>query len=228
MRMRRKKFLENRIDACSDLLLEMQCQGEHSLDPLDPSKFFDCSRVFGNNNPVHLEIGCGKGGFVLEAARRNPNINYIAIEKSSNVIVTGLESLKESGLTNIRFVNGQAETLTHLFSKHEIERIYLNFSCPYHKEAYAKKRLTYTRFLKIYKEILTEAGQIHIKTDNRRMFEFTLENLSDEGFFLREVSLDLHKSGFEENIVTEYEKMFSEMGKPIYRVVAHLKKPDKY
>lgn len=220
MRMRKKKHLEDRLAACKDVMLYMQNQNEHADDPLDEELFFDSMRVFGNNNPLHLEIGCGKGQFILELAKRNPDINYIAIEKTPNVIVAGTERLMESDIKNLRFCLGQAEYLDHLFRPHSVERLYLNFSCPFPKESYAKHRLTHTRFLEIYKGILTHGAEIHQKTDNRRLFEFSIEHFSANGFAMKNVSLDLHKSSFEGNIMTEYETRFTEMGLPIYRLEA--------
>lgn len=220
MRMRKKHNLEERIAACSDVMLYMQNQNEHANDPLDESLFFDSARVFGNENPLYLEVGCGKGGFVLEAAQRFPQVNFVAVEKTPNVLITGMERLKELGLQNVRFCLGQAEYLEHLFKPHTVDRLYLNFSCPFPKETYARHRLTHTRFLKIYNNVLKHGAEIHQKTDNMRLFEFSIEHFSANGFAMREVSLDLHKSGFEGNIMTEYEKRFTEMGMPIYRLVA--------
>lgn len=204
-------------------MLTMQNQNEHANDPLNEGLFFDSVRVFGNNNPLQLEIGCGKGSFILELARRNPEINFIAVEKTPNVLVTGMEALMQSGLKNVRFCLGQAEYLEHLLRPHSVERIYLNFSCPFPKETYARHRLTHTRFLEIYRVILAEGGEIHQKTDNMRLFEFSIEHFSKNGFALSQVSLDLHNSNFEGNIMTEYEKRFVELGKPIYRLVAEVR-----
>ncbi len=220
MRMRKKKHLEDRLAACKEVMIYMQNQNEHADDPSDEALFFDNMRVFGNNNPVHLEIGCGKGQFIIELAKRNPDINYIAIEKTPNVIVAGMEKLMESDIKNVRFCLGQAEYLDHLFKPHTVERLYLNFSCPFPKESYAKHRLTHTRFLTIYKDVLAHGAEIHQKTDNMRLFEFSIEHFSANGFPMKNVSLDLHNSGFEGNIMTEYETRFTEMGMPIYRLEA--------
>ena len=218
--MRKKRYLEERLAACAEVMLYMQNQNEHADDPLDESLFFDSMRVFGNSNPLHLEIGCGKGQFILELAQRNPDINYIAIEKTPNVIVTGAERLMEMKLPNLRFCMGQAEYLDHLFHEGVVERLYLNFSCPFPKESYAKHRLTHTRFLEIYKRVLKKGAEIHQKTDNMRLFEFSIEHFSANGFAMKNVSLDLHNSGFEGNIMTEYETRFTQLGMPIYRLEA--------
>lgn len=220
MRMRRKKHLEERIADCFSVNLgwlvdyAAEARGETQQCILDTMK------IFGNNNPIHLEVGCGKGGFVVEAAKRNPDINYIAVEMARNVIVSAMEQAKEAELPNLKFLMGKAEYLEKFFPEKSVERIYLNFSCPYPKETYKKHRLTHSGFLNIYKRILVEGGEIHQKTDNMKLFEFSIESFSECGFRLRNISLDLHNSSFEGNIVTEYEKRFSEAGFPIYRLEA--------
>ena len=220
MRMRRKKNLDERLENCRDVMLYMQCQNEHANDPLSEEYFVDSQKVFGNDNPLYLEIGCGKGGFSLEFARQNPDINLIAIEKTPNVLVTGTEALMAERLPNLRFCMGQAEYLDHIFHGHTIDRLFLNFSCPFPKKQYANHRLTHERFLEIYRRVLKEGAEIHQKTDNMRFFEFSIEQFSKCGFLIKNVSLDLHNSGFEGNIITEYEKRFSDLGQPIYRLEA--------
>ena len=220
MRMRRKKHLNERISAVSPVLLTMQCRAEQSLDTLDENLFFNKTRDFGNENPTHIEIGCGKGGFALKAAKAFPNVNFIAIEKNPNVLISGAEFLMQNSLPNLKFVVGEAENLLHMFKKGSADRIYLNFSCPYFKKTYFRNRLTHTRFLRIYHEILTSSGDIHMKTDNQNLFEFSLEHFSKNGYCLNNVSLNLHKSEFSENIMTEYEEKFVAQGMPIYRVEA--------
>ncbi len=220
MRMRRKRHLDERLEACKGVMLYMQNQNEHANDPLKEEYFYDSQKVFKNDNPLHLEIGCGKGAFIFKLAKATPGINYIAIEKTPNVLVTAAERLIEEPLPNLRFCMGQAEYLTHMLKPDSVSRIYLNFSCPFPKERYAKHRLTDTRFLKIYREIMTEGAEIHQKTDNMRLFEYSIEHFSANGFCIKEVSLDLHNSGFAGNIMTEYEEKFAAEGKPIYRLVA--------
>lgn len=220
MRMRRKKYLDERLAACSDVNLgwladyAAELRGEHQQRTLNVRE------IFGNDNPVHLEVGCGKGGFAVQIAEQNPDINYIAVEMARNVIVSAMELAKEKQLPNLKFLMGKAEYLEKFFPENSVERIYLNFSCPYPKETYKKHRLTHSLFLNIYKRILVPGGEIHQKTDNMKLFEFSIESFSQCGFTLKNVSLDLHNSGFEGNIVTEYEKRFSEAGFPIYRLEA--------
>ena len=220
MRMRRKKNLDERLAACKEVMLYMQCQNEHTNDALSEEFFADSRKVFGNDNPLYLEIGCGKGGFAIEFARQNPDINLIAVEKTPNVLVTGMEEQMKLRLPNLKFCMGQAEYLEHLFHDGTIDRIFLNFSCPFPKNRYAMHRLTHARFLAIYHKIMKENAEIHQKTDNMHFFEFSLEQLSNNGFPLKNISLDLHNSGFEGNIMTEYEKRFTDLGQPIYRLEA--------
>ena len=226
MRMRRKKNLDERIDACREVMLYMQCQNEHANDPLSEEFFADSQKTFGNDNPLFLEIGCGKGGFAIEFARQNPDINLIAVEKTPNVLVTGMEEQMKLRLPNLRFCMGQAEYLDHLFHDGTIDRIFLNFSCPFPKKRYAMHRLTHARFLAIYHKIMKENAEIHQKTDNMHFFEFSLEQLSNNGFPMKNISLDLHNSGFEGNIMTEYEKRFTDLGQPIYRLEAVNRRED--
>lgn len=220
MRMRRKKNLDERLAACKEVMLYMQCQNEHANDALSEEFFADSRKTFGNDNPLYLEIGCGKGGFAIEFARQNPDINLIAVEKTPNVLVTGMEEQMKLRLPNLKFCMGQAEYLDHLFHEGTIDRIFLNFSCPFPKNRYAMHRLTHARFLAIYHKIMKENAEIHQKTDNMHFFEFSIEQLSNNGFPLKNISLDLHNSGFEGNIMTEYEKRFTDLGQPIYRLEA--------
>lgn len=221
MRMRKKKNLEEKLEACSNLLIKYTEDRNYQTAANRP-EYIDFKDLFGNTNPVHLEVGCGKGQFIYEIALKNPDINYLAVEKSSNVIVTACQ--KSAELPNVRFLKCGAEYLSKYIENDSIERIYLNFSCPFPKKAYASHRLTAPHFLKIYDNILKDGAEIHQKTDNRGFFEYSLETLSDYGYTLKNVSLDLHNSDFEWNIVTEYEERFSSLGFPIYRLEAYIKK----
>ena len=169
-----------------------------------------------------LEIGCGKGQFALEVSKLYPNVNLIAVEKISNVILTACERAEKENPKNCKFLNCSAENLCYYFNENSVERIFLNFSCPYPKYTYRNRRLTYYRFLEIYKKLLTKNGEIHLKTDNAGFFEFSIQSLSEFGFKIKNVSLDLHNSDFLDNVETEYEKLFSAQGKPIYRLEAYL------
>ncbi len=173
--------------------------------------------VFDNTQPLHIEIGTGKGRFITGMAKANPNINYIGIEVQNSIIVTALEKIIDEELTNVKLMNVNAADLQKYFEKGEVDRVYLNFSDPWPKVRHAKRRLTFESFLKIYENILVDEGEIHFKTDNQGLFEYSLMSFSQYGLLLKEVSLDLHHSPFEGNIMTEYEKKFSQKGNRIYR-----------
>lgn len=222
MRMRKKKYLDERLIAVSDTLFISDIEDRNFITANDKKEYIDFDKWFNRKAPYMLEIGCGKGGFAAEFARRNPDINLIAVERDSNVIVSACEKIKAEGITNVRFIKCSAEYLPKYIKPHSIERIFLNFSCPFPKNKYASHRLTHPRFLAIYKELMNAEAEIHQKTDNSQLFEFSLETLTNSGFALKNVSLDLHKSGFEGNIETEYEHKFVSLGLPIYRLEAYI------
>lgn len=221
MRMRKKKHLEERLQQVQSFLVEPDLSGGCG-EPLCGTAL-DLFALFGREAPLEVEIGCGKGQFAAELAQQNPDVNILAVEVCSNVIVQACEKARDAGLANLKFLRVDAEALAVLLSPHSVRRIYLNFSCPYPKKRQEKRRLTHERFLNIYKTLLAPDGEIWQKTDNQLLFEFSIEEFSRCGFALREVSLDLHKSGFENNIMTEYETRFTELGQPIYRLVAYLR-----
>lgn len=222
MRMRRKKNLEPRLESCSEYIIEFEEeQLEYGKEP--EKHLLDIAELFGNSNPLRLEIGCGKGQFAMEIAKRNPDINFIAVEINRNVIVQACEKAKREELKNLKFLILGAEKLDLYIPEKSVELIYLNFSCPFPKKRYAKHRLTHENFLEIYKRIMKDGAEIHQKTDNMHFFEFSIEQFSKCGFTLSNVSLDLHNSDFEGNIVTEYEKRFSDLGQPIYRLQAEVR-----
>lgn len=175
------------------------------------------NKVFQNDQPLHIEIGTGKGKFITEMAKAHPHINYIGIELFDSVIVTALDRCIEANVPNVKLLNVNAKDLMDYFAKGDVERIYLNFSDPWPKTRHAKRRLTYKDFLKIYESILVDEGEIHFKTDNQGLFESSLKSFSEYGCLLTYVSLDLHRSDFEGNIMTEYEQKFSQKGNRIYR-----------
>ncbi|KAA0549048.1 tRNA (guanosine(46)-N7)-methyltransferase TrmB [Bacillus sp. BGMRC 2118] len=173
--------------------------------------------LFGNDNPIHIEVGTGKGRFITGMAKANPHINYIGIELQDSVIVGALDLIIEHATPNIRLLNQNADDLQSFFARNEIDRVYLNFSDPWPKNRHEKRRLTYKTYLKMYEDILVEKGEIHFKTDNQGLFEYSLRSFSEYGLLLKFVSLDLHKSDFEGNIMTEYEEKFASKGNRIYR-----------
>ena len=177
------------------------------------------NKVFGNNNPIHIEIGMGKGDFIIENAIRYPNINFIGIEKYSSVLARGVEKLRDKELPNLRLIRMDANFIEDVFDK-EIDTIYLNFSDPWPKKRTAKRRLSSDVFLEKYKNIFKKDHNIIMKTDNMNLFEYSLESFSRNGYILEKVSLDLHSSDIENNIETEYEKKFVAKGNKIYYVNA--------
>lgn len=173
--------------------------------------------LFQNDHPIHIEVGTGKGQFIVGMAKQNPHINYIGIELYRSVIVSALSKLEEEQLPNLKLLNVNAKNLMDYFAKGEVERVYLNFSDPWPKNRHEKRRLTYKTFLSIFETIMVDGGEIHFKTDNQGLFEYSLKSFSEYGLLLKFVSLDLHNSDFEGNIMTEYEEKFSKKGQRIYR-----------
>ena len=222
MRMRRKKNLEERLNSFDNIILIPRVTDDHR-NIVASKEYIDFQSLFGNSNPVHMEIGCGKGQFIFELAARTPDINYIAVEVNESVISDACKKADEAGIKNVIFMKCGAEILTKYIMPETIGRLYLNFSCPLPKKANENRRLTNIKFLEIYKEILTSDAEIHQKTDNMHFFEYSIEQLTGFGFSLKNISLDLHNSDFEGNIETEYEHRFSSMGMPIYRLEAYLK-----
>jgi tRNA (guanine-N7-)-methyltransferase len=224
--MKRLKHLEDRKQACGDILKSAFSE-ELNFQKADAVKdFIDLEEWFGQNRPLLIDVGCGKGQFACELAKQNPDCNVLAIEKNSNVIVQAAEKALEQGITNLRFLKSGAEYLTKYIEGGKAKRIYLNFSCPFPKKGQQSHRLTSPTFLRLYEILLAKDGEIHQKTDNRILFEYSIEQLSNYGFTLKNVSLDLHSSNFENNIVTEYEKKFVSLGLPIYRLEAYFKTKD--
>lgn len=181
--------------------------------------------VFGNDNPIHIEVGSGKGRFVTGMAAQNPDINYIGIDIQLSVLSYALDKVLDSGLPNIKLLRVDGSSLTNYFEKGEVDLMYLNFSDPWPKTRHEKRRLTYKSFLETYEQILPDQGEIHFKTDNRGLFEYSLASMSQYGMVLKQVWLDLHASGFEGNVMTEYEEKFSKKGQVIYRLEAQF--PEK-
>src|SRR5699024_1062522 len=158
------------------------------------------TNIFGNDAPIHIEVGTGKGQFVVGMAKANPHINYIGIELQESVIVSALDKLIEADLPNLKLLHTNGEDLRDFFANEEIGQVYLNFSDPWPKNRHAKRRLTYHTFLEIYEDILIPNGEIHFKTDNRGLFEYSLMSFSEYGMLLTYVSLDLHESEYEGNV----------------------------
>lgn len=179
--------------------------------------------VFGNNNPIHIEVGTGKGQFLTGMSQLHPNINYIGVEKYDSVIITALERIQEKKIQNFKLLNEDVINITNYFEPGELDRVYINFTDPWPKNRHEKRRLTYEGFLKMYEQIMKKNGEIHFKTDNQGLFEYSLHSFSKFGMILNNVSLDLHNSDFEGNIMTEYEEKFSRKGMRIYRCEAQFR-----
>ncbi len=173
--------------------------------------------VFGNDRPIHVEIGMGKGSFLMEMARRNPEINYLGIEKYSSVLLRAIEKHEEAPeLTNLKFIRMDAEEIEEVFAPGEIDYIYLNFSDPWPKDRHAKRRLTSDRFLNRYQRLLAPGGGVTFKTDNVDLFDFSVESAKECGWEQLAISRDLHNSPYAEgNVMTEYETKFSGLGNKI-------------
>lgn len=206
MRMRHKPWAKDKLAAYPQFVVGNPIENKGNW-----------KKAFGNDHPIHIEVGTGKGRFITEMAKANPNINYIGIELSERVIVYALDRLIEAEVTNLKLMNFNAENLEDCFAKGDVDQVYLNFSDPWPKTRHEKRRLTYKTFLTRYENILVDGGEIHFKTDNRGLFEYSLQSFSEYGLLLTYVSLDLHNSDYEGNIMTEYEEKFSNLGHPIYR-----------
>lgn len=176
--------------------------------------------VFGNQHPLSIEIGMGKGKFITTLAKQNPNINYVGIEKFSSVLVRGLDKQKELALPNLFLLREDAENLPEFFGKNEVNRIYLNFSDPWPKDRHAKRRLTSKEYFRRYEQVLEKDGEVEFKTDNRILFDFSLEEARLAGWNVVAYTFDLHHSEMADgNVMTEYEEKFSAKGNPIYKMV---------
>lgn len=191
----------------------------------NPEKRRGCwQEVFGNQNPVQIEVGMGKGRFIMDMARLHPEVNYIGIEMYDSVLLRAVQKIEqlEEKLPNLYFIRTDARNLPEIFGKEEVDRIYLNFSDPWPKDRHAKRRLTSRQFLERYDQILVKNGHVEFKTDNRPLFEFSLEEIREAGWTLLAHTFDLHrdKQMIEGNVMTEYEEKFSSAGNPIHKFIA--------
>ncbi|HCE11571.1 tRNA (guanosine(46)-N7)-methyltransferase TrmB [Enterococcus sp.] len=182
---------------------------------------------FGNDHPIHIEIGMGKGQFITGMAKANPDINYIGIEMQISVVSIALDKLIAEEIPNVQLLHVDGSALTNYFADHEVNQIYLNFSDPWPKKKHEKRRLTSKAFLAVDEQIVRPNGEIHFKTDNQGLFEYSLASFSQYGMILKQVWLDLHTSTYEGNIMTEYEEKFANRGQRIYRVEAQFVAEEK-
>lgn len=189
------------------------------------AELFECPgnwhKIFGNNDPIHIEIGMGKGKFIHTMAAEHPGINYVGIEKYSSVLLRAIQKMQEQELSNLKFIRMDAEDITKVFAPGEVDRIYLNFSDPWPKDRHAKRRLPSREFLARYDVILKKDGVLEFKTDNRELFDFAIEELAPAGWRAKTVTFDLHGDErlMKGNVMTEYEEKFSAMGNPICKYV---------
>ncbi|MBW5447012.1 tRNA (guanosine(46)-N7)-methyltransferase TrmB [Cohnella sp. CFH 77786] len=217
MRLRGRKNIRESLESQPDLVV------------LEPQQWKGrWKEFFGNDRPIHVELGMGKGQFISRMSGNNPDINYIGMDVYDELLRRGSEKARavwrEKGqdkVPNLALVRGNVEYLEHMFEPGELTRIYLNFSDPWPKSKHARRRLTHPRFLMKYQEVLDEEGEIHFKTDSLTLFEFSLNSFSDTGLQMKNISLDLHRNGAREDLVmTEYETKFHAQGMPIYRLEA--------
>lgn len=209
MRLRNKPWAQDKIDEHPGIVVP------------DPENWRGkWNEIFGNDHPVHIEVGTGKGQFITEMSKLHPDINFIGIERQKSIVVSAIDKMKESGQRNLKMINVNAMELNGFFAENEVHRVYLNFSDPWPKNRHEKRRLTYVTFLASYESVLIPNGEVHLKTDNQGLFEYSLHSFSKYGMVLNNVSLDLHNSDMEGNVMTEYEEKFSAMGNRIYRCEA--------
>lgn len=215
MRMRKKKNLEGRFAACAAVMAFSPQQNRGNWRAL-----------FGNEAPLHVEIGCGKGRFAMGMAEKQPDVNFLAIEREEGALIMAAEQALLAPLPNLRFASFDAAELREVFAPGEVDRLYLNFSDPWPPNRQRKRRLLYRSFLEVYDNILAQQGALFFKTDNQRFFEWSLAEICQFGWLLQNISLDLHQSDFEGNIMTEYEERFSAAGSRIYRLEARRRLPE--
>lgn len=208
MRMRYKPWAEDYL------------KKEPNIVDIDGSHAGRISEWFDNDQPIYIEVGSGMGQFITTLAAKHPEINFISMEREKSVMIKVLDKVIEQGLTNIKLICNDAIELNDYFKDGEVSRLYLNFSDPWPKKRHTKRRLTYQTYLALYKQVLKDDGEIYFKTDNRGLFAYSLESMSQFGMYFTKINLNLHEEDDEENIETEYERKFSDKGSRIYRMEA--------
>lgn len=179
------------------------------------------SQAFGNDHLIEIEVGMGKGRFIMEMARLNPEVNYVGIERYASVLLRGLQKRAAEELPNLLFLCVDARCLPAIFAPGEVKRIYLNFSDPWPKDRHEKRRLTSKEFMTLYSQVLSPGGFVEFKTDNRGLFDYSLTSIPEAGWEIRHYTYDLHNSDYAEgNVLTEYEEKFSALGNPIFKLTA--------
>ncbi len=215
MRIRKKKHLNERVERAGDYLIVAEYDILNSNEARQDKRYFNFADTFGNDNPVELEIGCGKGGFICEKARANSDVNYIAVELLQNIAVMAAENVKSQSLSNVRIFNCGADYLARYIPPSSISAVYLNFSPPFSGKRYENRRLTKASLVDDYKNFLISAGSVRQKTDDKAFFDFSAETFKRNGFTVKIVSAD-----DDNNVATEYERKFRSLGMPIYALEA--------
>ncbi|HBG5277562.1 TPA: tRNA (guanosine(46)-N7)-methyltransferase TrmB [Clostridioides difficile] len=210
MRRRRKKGADEKLLSYTKYVLR---------DDIDKLKG-KWNLKFRNDNPIHVEFGTGKGKFITTLAKQNPDINYIAMELKEEVLLKAVEKADASNLNNILFLWGDVSNILDYFEAKELSRIYINFCDPWPKNRWSKRRLTHSGFLEMYNRVLEDDGEIHFKTDNEKLFEFSLNEIAANNWLLKNISLDLGNSEYENSVTTEYEDKFMSQGMRIFRCEA--------
>ena len=219
MRIRRKKHLQERLSKVTDMLIVPDRDIVNVKLAIQDKKYFDFNKIFGNDNPIELEVGCGKGGFIVEKAKLNPNINFIAVELLENIIVMACEFAQKQGLKNIKFVNSGAEYMPRYIKEESIDNIYLNFSPPFPKTTQESRRLTNDNYMNDYKSFLKVGGTVFQKTDDEEFFNYSFTQFEKFGFEVENVTKKLHENTID-NVETEYEKMFKKKGMLPFGLIA--------
>lgn len=220
MRMRRKKHLAERLDKVKEYFLVIERDITNVNEALKDKRYIDYRRVFGNDAPVEMDIGCGKGGFIVELAKRNPNKNYIAVEMMENIVLLAAENAAKEQVKNLKFVNTGAEYLPRYIMPETLSAIYLNFSPPYPRKSYSNRRLTNRRYLEVYDCMLKCGGAIFQKTDDKDFFDYSFGNFVDFGYSVKELYSENIGEEYK-SVITEYEKKFRSAGMPVYGLVAY-------
>ena len=212
MRLRKKPHTLEKLENFSDFV---------TVEKVDSSRAGNWRKIFGNENPLYVELGTGKGDFICQMAEKNPEINFVGLEMEAEVVLKAARKIDEKNLKNVKIIVFDINHVEEIFAENEIDRLFINFCDPWPKKRHAKRRLTYITFLQKYQKILKPNGEIHFKTDNRALFDFSLEQFELANLKVRDVSYDLHANEPPENIRTEYENRFSAAGVPINRAVVY-------
>ncbi len=210
MRLRKKPHTLEKLENFSEFI---------TTEKIDSSRAGNWRKLFGNENPLHVELGTGKGDFITQMAEQNPQINFVGLEMEAEVVLKAARKIDEKNLSNVKIIVFNVNNIEEIFAENEIDRLYINFCDPWPKKKHAKRRLTYITFLQKYKKILKPSGEIHFKTDNRALFDFSLEQFALANLTVRDITYDLHANEPPENVRTEYENRFSAAGVPINRCV---------